>query len=87
MLVGNYNPSGRNPTTIYPASWQRSIFDTRLRSDGGLTYMHYDGKYGQPLWQFGHGLSYSDFKVVPATDALTVSTAKLQAVGHQRAKR
>ena len=45
--------------------------------------MHYDGKYGRPLFKFGHGLSYSEFKVVPATDALTVSTAKLQTVGYQ----
>ena len=35
VLLGLYNPDGRNPTTVYPAAFRaRSIFDTGLRSDG-----------------------------------------------------
>ena len=61
----------------------RSIFDTGLRSDGGLTYMHYDNRtYGPLLWQFGDGLSYSTWRVQPAAGshaAMTTTTAALAA--------
>lgn len=64
VLIGNYNPCGRLTTSIYPKTFiNRSIFDTGLRSDGGLTYTHYDGKYGSLLWEFGHGISYSQIRV------------------------
>lgn len=36
------------------------MFLTDLKADGGITYLEYTGKYGQPLWQFGEGLSYSN---------------------------
>lgn len=56
VLAGDFNPCGRLTTTVYPKTFiGRSIFDTGLRSDGGLTYMHYDGKYGNALWTVGDG--------------------------------
>lgn len=36
------------------------MFLTDLRADGGITYLEYTGKYGEPLWRFGEGLSYSN---------------------------
>jgi hypothetical protein len=61
-LLGESNRFGKLPYTMYPATFiQRNPFNFDLRADGGLTYMHYDGKYGKPLFDFGHGLSYTTF--------------------------
>lgn len=62
VLVGDYNPSGRLTTTVYPAALvNRSMFNMNMRGDGGLTYLYYDGKFGAPLFTFGEGLSYTTF--------------------------
>lgn len=80
VLTGVYNPCGRLTTTVYPKDFvKRSKFDTGLRSDGGLTYMHYDGKYGEPLWEFGDGISYSTFDVKAQGRSVTATTAALAA--------
>ena len=35
----------------YPADIiNRSMFLTDLTADGGITYLEYTGKYGEPLW-------------------------------------
>merc|ERR1712039_29509 len=66
VLVGDYNPCGRLTTSVYPKQFvNRDKFDTGLRSDGGLTYAHYDGKYGELLWEFGHGLTFSNMSTSP----------------------
>ena len=79
VLSGKYNPCGRLTTMVYPRAFvNRSIFDTGLRSDGGLTYQHYDGTYGEPLWTFGDGRSYADIDVKPhAAPPASVATATL----------
>jgi len=58
VLTGKYNPAGRTPQTWYknekdlPGIKEYDI--TR-----GLTYLYFEG---EPLYPFGHGLSYSSFE-------------------------
>jgi beta-glucosidase len=57
VLFGTNNPAGRLPVTFY-----RSIEDLPLFADyamKGRTYRYFDG---QPLYPFGHGLSYTAFE-------------------------
>jgi beta-glucosidase len=58
VLFGNYNPSGRVPLTYYESLDKVPAMDKYEISDG-RTYMYYTG---QPLYEFGYGLSYSNFK-------------------------
>ncbi len=65
-LDGTNNPSGRLPITIYTGVDQLPEFTDY--SMIGRTYRYFEG---QPLFRFGHGLSYSTFAYsdleVPAT--------------------
>lgn len=63
MIFGQYNPAGRLPMTIYPADYvnQVSMFDMQMRPSAtspGRTYRFYTG---QAVYEFGTGLSYSNF--------------------------
>jgi beta-glucosidase len=55
-LVGDSNPAGRLPYTIYQSD--RDLPDFRDYSMANRTYRYFKGK---PLFAFGHGLSYSAF--------------------------
>lgn len=49
---------------MYPkaVTSQRDMLDMDLRSHEGLTYKWYSGKFSGPaLWEFGYGLSYTNF--------------------------
>src|SRR5215207_2932106 len=77
VLFGDYNPAGRLVQT-----WPRSIeqlppmLDYDIRR--GRTYMYFKG---EPLYPFGHGMSYTTFvysrprvpAVIPADGSVTVS--------------
>jgi len=55
-LYGTNNPSGRLPVTVYSGVGQLPEFTDY--SMARRTYRYFDG---QPLFRFGHGLSYSTF--------------------------
>ena len=63
VVFGLYNPGGRLPVTVYPASYVDavSMFDMGMRpspTNPGRTYKFYTG---EAVFEFGHGLSYTTF--------------------------
>lgn len=77
VLFGDYNPAGRLPVTFYKSVDQLPPFENYAMD--GRTYRFFKG---QPLYPFGHGLSYTKFKYssinissprVKSTDKVTVS--------------
>ncbi|HEX8634222.1 MAG TPA: glycoside hydrolase family 3 C-terminal domain-containing protein [Pyrinomonadaceae bacterium] len=57
VLFGDYNPAGRLPITFYKSASQLPPFaDYRMQ---GKTYRYFKG---DPLYPFGHGLSYAKFE-------------------------
>ncbi|HEX8118164.1 MAG TPA: glycoside hydrolase family 3 C-terminal domain-containing protein, partial [Pyrinomonadaceae bacterium] len=84
VLFGDYNPAGRLPVTFYKSVEQLPPFESYAME--GRTYRFFKG---EPLYPFGHGLSYTRFrysglKVSPArvspNDKVTVS-ATVENVG------
>jgi beta-glucosidase len=57
ILFGLTNPSGRLPVTVYRSATDLPDFENY--SMDGRTYRYYRG---EPLFAFGHGLSYSSFR-------------------------
>jgi beta-glucosidase len=56
VLFGDTNPAGRLPVTFYKADEKLPAFDDYAMK--GRTYRYFDG---EPLYAFGHGLSYTRF--------------------------
>jgi beta-glucosidase len=56
VLFGDYNPAGRLPVTFYKSVEQLPPFENYAME--GRTYRFFKG---QPLYPFGHGLSYTRF--------------------------
>ena len=61
VLFGDCNPSGRLPVTFY-----RSTADLPAFDDYSMANRTYRFFKGQPLFVFGHGLSYTTFGYGPA---------------------
>ena len=57
VLTGEINPAGRLPVTFYSGTKDLPAF-----SDYSMANRTYRYFRGQPLWSFGYGLSYSQFK-------------------------
>lgn len=59
VLFGDVNPAGRVNMTWYKSVDQLPPFMDYDIIQGGRTYQYFEGA---PLYPFGHGLSYSDFR-------------------------
>ncbi len=83
VLAGDVNPSGKLPftwyasldqcgahaTKSYPGTWREDykIIDEEYKEGIYVGYRYTDAKKLKPLFAFGHGLSYTTFKVGKAT--------------------
>jgi beta-glucosidase len=74
VLFGDFNPSGRLPHTVYASESQVPPQD-EYDVTKGFTYMYISGK---PLFPFGHGLTYTEFKY----SKLQISPSQLPATGN-----
>ncbi|KAL3538801.1 hypothetical protein ACH5RR_002167 [Cinchona calisaya] len=82
VLFGHYNAGGRTPFTWYPQEYVDNVpmDDTNMRANAsrnypGRTYRFYSGK---TIYEFGHGLSYSNFSefIISAPSIITIKPAK-----------
>jgi beta-glucosidase len=74
VLFGAVSPAGRLPVTFYKSAHQLPPFEDYAMT--GRTYRYFTG---EPLYPFGHGLSYASFSYAkldaPATAAAGASVA------------
>lgn len=66
VLFGAYNPAGRLPVTFYRSTEDLPPFEDYTMQ--GRTYRYFTG---EPLYPFGHGLSYTQFMYTDMTSQLT----------------
>jgi beta-glucosidase len=62
VLSGKADPGGRLPVTFY-----RSVNDLPPFTDYGMAGRTYRYFKGEPVYPFGHGLSYTSFRYAPLT--------------------
>ncbi len=73
VLLGDYNPGGHLPYTVY-ASLDGVPPQNEYDVSKGFTYLYFKGV---PLYAFGHGLSYTQFKY----SNLKLSQTRINATG------
>ena len=102
VLFGDVNPSGKLPDTLprrlednpafsnYPGKSGRVLYDEGIF----VGYRHYDARKIEPLFPFGHGLSYTSFEYsnlqinpaeVKTSDKITV-TIDIKNTGQKQGK-
>lgn len=79
IITGKAVPAGRLPTTQYPASYINEVpmTDMALRpgaNNPGRTYKWYEGK---AVFEFGHGLHYTNFSAAISNRSSTYNIADL----------
>jgi beta-glucosidase len=75
VLLGDYNPGGHVPYTVY-ASLDGVPPQNEYDVSKGFTYLYFKGV---PLYAFGHGLSYTQFKYsnLKLSQSTTTATGKI----------
>ncbi|MFK8102586.1 MAG: beta-glucosidase BglX [Saprospiraceae bacterium] len=81
VLYGDYNPSGKLPMTFPRSVGQVPIYYNHFStgrpvSEGNVFWSHYSDQDNTPLYPFGFGLSYTQFKY----SALSVDASNPKAV-------
>ncbi len=71
VLFGDYNPSGRLPVTFYKSV--NDLPDFKSYAMKNRTYRYFEG---EPLYPFGHGLSYTNFSYSNLSIPQTVAVNK-----------
>jgi len=69
VLFGDYNPAGRLPVTFYASDDDLPPYEDYSMKN--RTYRYFTGK---PLYEFGYGLSYSEFEYSGLQAPLSVAT-------------
>jgi beta-glucosidase len=64
VLFGDYNPGGKLPITFPKSIKQLPPFDWNYKGEykQGIGYRYYDKQKIEPLFPFGYGLSYTEFR-------------------------
>jgi beta-glucosidase len=69
VLFGDYNPAGRLPVTFYASDEDLPPYEDYSMTN--RTYRYFTGK---PLYEFGYGLSYSEFEYSNLQTPLSIPT-------------
>jgi len=72
-LFGKNNPGGKMPYSVLPASFVNTtkFEDMAMTAGEGRTYRFYTGT---PLWDFGFGLSFTEFAMTTPSSSIVLGT-------------